>query len=93
MTRVKEPKIGTSEVPEYKSHPSRIMRSLRKGYDNQRGRLAKKSEDVMALRGVLRDAREGRAQWKERAMAAEQELTRLKEVNDGLEEKLKKRMH
>jgi peptidoglycan hydrolase CwlO-like protein len=91
MTRVKEPSIGTSKVPEYKSPPSRIIKSLRKGYDNLRGRVAEKSELVQSLQGKLRDTQESRDDWKARAKAAETEIETLKKENIRLQTSLKKR--
>ena len=50
MTRAKEPDIGTTGLPNYKSPASRIVRSLRKGYDNIRAKLAKKSETIVSVK-------------------------------------------
>jgi len=91
MTRIKEPPIGTTEVPDYKSPPSRIIRSLRKGYDNLREKLSDKSQSVMALQGKLRDTQESRDSWKIRAKAAEAELETLQKEKLELTESLKKR--
>lgn len=77
MTRIKEPPAGTTKVPEYKSPSSRIIRSLRKGYDNVREKLANKSQTVMSLQGKLRDTQESREEWKERAKLAEEKLEEL----------------
>lgn len=71
MSRIKEPPIGTTEIPNYKSPPSRILRSLRQGYDNTREKIAKKSEQIQGLHGKLRDVQESREEWKLRAKAAE----------------------
>jgi peptidoglycan hydrolase CwlO-like protein len=91
MTRVKEPPIGTSEVPEYKSPPSRIIKSLRQGYDNLRQKTAKKSELVQSLQGKLRDTQASRDDWKARAKAAEAEIETLKISMEMLQGGLKKR--
>jgi hypothetical protein len=88
MTRIKEPLIGTTEIPDYKSPPSRILRSLRQGYDNARSKVADKSQTVKSLQEKLRDTQESRDDWKIRAKAAEFELAKLK--NEG-EKKRKKR--
>jgi peptidoglycan hydrolase CwlO-like protein len=90
MTRIKEPLIGTSKVPEYKSPPSRIMKSLRKGYDNVREKLTTKSHTVMGLQGKLRDTQESRDDWKTRAKIAEAKIAELQQKNEKLQEDLKK---
>jgi len=92
MTRIKEPPIGSSELPEYKSPPSRIVRSLRKGYDNVREKLAGKSDTILSLQGKLRDTRESRDDWKSRAKAAEAKLLEFEGKYEKLQEGLKKRM-
>jgi peptidoglycan hydrolase CwlO-like protein len=91
MTRIKEPPIGTTEVPEYKSPSSRIIRSLRKGYDNVREKLANKSQAVMSLQGKLRDTQESRDEWKTRAKDAEEKLAELQRKQERLQKDLKKR--
>ena len=60
MSRIKEPQIGSEEIPDYKSPPSRIIRSLRKAYDNAREKIEKKSQIIMGLRGKLRDIEKSR---------------------------------
>ena len=49
MTRTKEPPIGSTQIPEYKSPPSRILRSLRKGYDNLREKMAQKETERLGV--------------------------------------------
>jgi predicted nucleic acid-binding Zn-ribbon protein len=92
MTRIKEPAIGTSELPEYKSPPSRIVRSLRKGYDNVREKLANKSDTILSLQGKLRDTKESRDDWKSRAKAAEAKLSEIQRQQEKQQDDLKKRM-
>lgn len=92
MTRIKEPPVGSSELPNYKSPPSRILRSLRKGYDNVREKIADKSQIVMGLQGKLRDTQESRDAWKARAKAAESKLAEFQKEHDKLQEELKKRV-
>lgn len=91
MTRIKEPPIGISVVPNYKSPSSRIVRSLRKGYDNTRKKLSNKSGTIQALQGKLRDTQESREDWKTRAQTAEANLIKLQQEKMKLEETLKKR--
>lgn len=91
MTRIKEPIIGTNELPKYKSPASRIVRSLRKGYDNLRERSVNKAKTIQALQGKLRDTQESRDDWKARAKVAEAKLEDLEKKNEKLQEDLKKR--
>ena len=91
MTRVKEPLIGTTEIPNYKSPPSRILRSLRTGYDNVRSKVADKAQTIQGLQGKLRDTQESRDDWKARAKTAESELAKLKNENESFRESEKKR--
>ena len=91
MSRIKEPPIGTTQVPNYKSPSSRILRSLRQAYDNARGRLADKSNTVMSLKGKLRDTQESRDDWKARANAAEAKLAKYEQENINQQGNLKKR--
>ena len=91
MTRIKEPLIGTTDLPKYKSPPSRIIRSLRKGYDNVREKVANKSQKIQALQGKLRDTTESRDDWKACAKAAEAEIAKLQQENAMLREGIKKR--
>ena len=91
MTRAKEPDIGTTGLPNYKSPPARIVRSLRKGYDNLRAKQAEKSETIQSLREKLRDTQESRDSWKEKAKASESETAELKQENEKLKEDIKKK--
>jgi len=91
MTRIKEPDFDATGLPKYKSPPSRIVRSLRKGYDNLRAKQAEKSETIQSLREKLRDTRESRETWKERAQASESEAAALKQENEKLKEDIKKK--
>lgn len=89
MTRIKEPDPKAKEVPDYKSPPLRIIKSLRKGYDNLRVRIENKSNDMQALRGALRDAIKSREHWKELAKESER---KLHETEKALEEIKKKKL-
>lgn len=91
MTRIKEPLIGVSKLPDYKSPRSRIIRSLRKGYDNLRKKISTKSADMHSLQGKLRDTQNSREEWKIKAKKAEEKLTMLEKENQKLQELLKKR--
>lgn len=89
MTRIKEPDPCKSELPEYKSPLPRVLKSLRKGYDNARARIAKKSEQILSLQGKIRDVENSRNKWKERFASTEAELLRLKKENEMLKKNLK----
>ncbi|MBT3394200.1 MAG: hypothetical protein HN411_03710 [Waddliaceae bacterium] len=90
MPRIKEPKIGTSVMPKYKSPNKKIVESLRNAYDNQRTKGAHKSRQLVNLRGSLRDVGVSRDRWKKQAKEAEKDLANLREENDTLKEELKK---
>lgn len=91
MTRIKEPEIGTHTIPDYKSPSSRIVKSLRKAYDNARERISEKSKQISALQGKLRDVNESRESWRTLQKNSETELERLKAENERLQQELKKR--
>ncbi len=91
MTRIKEPKIGSSEVPQYQSPLPRIVRSLRKAYDNVREKVDTHSKTIMDLRGKLRDTQKSREEWKNRTKEAQTELDALKKKNTELELSVKKK--
>lgn len=90
MTRIKELPIGSTNLPEYKSPPSRIIRSLRAAYDNLREKLAEKSEIIQSLQGKLRDIQESRSVWKIRSKDAEAKIIELEQENRNLQNELKK---
>jgi peptidoglycan hydrolase CwlO-like protein len=91
MTRTKEPPVGTTKLPNYKSPPSRILRSLRTGYDNIRTKVADKSQTIQSLQGKLRDTQESREDWKARARNAEDKVTKLQQEINKLQECSKKK--
>lgn len=92
MTRIKEPDPDlNNEVPNYKSPPPRIIRSLRQAYDNQRRKVKKKSETIQELREKLRDTQKSRDSWRERTKVAESELEEIKKKNEELENDIKKK--
>ena len=92
MTRIKEPSAGIQQTQiEYKSPASRILRSLRQGYDNARLKVEKKAEEITRLRGKLRDIQESRETWKMEAKKNEARKEELERENSKLQEELKKR--
>lgn len=92
MSRTNEPAIGTTSVPNYKSPPSRILRSLRKGYDNLREKVAQKSQIIQKLQGQLRDVQESRDSWKKQAKESKYLVKELQEKNEKLGEDKKKQL-
>ena len=88
MIRTKETKIGSNQIPDYKSPPSRIIRSLRTGYDNLRGKIAAKSSQLDGARGKLRDVTGSRDEWKKEAKAAQIELKKLQSKQLAIEKEL-----
>jgi len=90
MTRTKEPEIGSTQIPEYKSPPSRIIRSLRTAYDNLRCKIVEKSTQLDGARGKLRDVTRSRDQWKKEAKDAQVELKKLQSKQIALETELAK---
>lgn len=93
MPRIKEPPIGTTEVPAYKSPNSRIIRSLRAAYDNGREQQKEKSKQILSLRGKLRDTQESRDSWKMQANDVKAKLAKLEKENEDLKNSLKKSNH
>jgi peptidoglycan hydrolase CwlO-like protein len=91
MTRAKEPAVGTTGLPNYKSPSSRIIRSLRTGYDNIRSKVDEKSKQIQSFQGKLRDTQESRDEWKVRAKDAEAKVIKLQDENNKLHERLKKK--
>jgi peptidoglycan hydrolase CwlO-like protein len=90
MTRIKEPPLDSSEFPDYKSPPSRIVRSLRQGYDNVRRKVSNKSSEIRSLQGKLRDTQNSREEWKNRTKELEEKVEKLEKENEGLKKKNRK---
>jgi uncharacterized coiled-coil DUF342 family protein len=94
MPRIKEPEIGSDDIPDYKSPASRIIRSLRTAYNNIREKIADKSSQLDSARGKLRDVTHSRDEWKKEAKDLRIELKQLqtKQLNTESElENLKKK--
>jgi uncharacterized coiled-coil DUF342 family protein len=88
MTRIKEPEIGSNQIPDYKSPSSRIIRSLRTGYDNLRAKVTEKSSQLDSIRGKLRDVTCSRDEWKKEAKTSQEELKKLQLKQRSLEAEL-----
>lgn len=87
MTRVKEVPLESREIPKYKSYPSRVIKSLRIGYNNLRRRIAEKAEQIKALKGTVADLRESRDSWKQRTHEAEAKISELESQISGVKKK------
>ena len=92
MTRIKEPDSSASDLPDYKSPPSRIIRSLRAAYDNVRKKSEEKAQTIQGLTGKLRDTQESRDHWKALAKSAEAKIAQQEKENQKLREDLKKKL-
>ncbi|MBA3604272.1 MAG: hypothetical protein H0W50_11705 [Parachlamydiaceae bacterium] len=88
MPRITEPELGSNDIPDYKSPPSRIIRSLRLAYDNLREKIATKSSQLDAARGKLRDVTHSRDEWKKEAKDLSVELQKLKSKQLTIETEL-----
>ena len=91
MGRIKEPPIGTTAVPNYKSPHLQVVKSLRKGYDHVRAKIANKSQTIQAMQGKLRDTQESRDEWKRRAKDAEAKLQALQAQYENSQQERKKK--
>lgn len=81
MSRIKEPKIGSNDIPEYKSPAARIIRSLRAAYDNARKKITEKSSQLDTARGKLRDVTRSRDEWKNEVKNLKTELKQLQQMH------------
>ena len=64
MTRVKEVVPGSEDIPDYKSPPARIVKSLRQAYNNQRLKVAELRKKMKTFQIKTRDLMESREKWK-----------------------------
>lgn len=85
MTRVKEVEPGSGDMPAYKSHPSRLVHSLRKGYDNVRKKLAEARGTVKYYQIRERDLEKSRTAWKEKSQERETVIEELEKKIKALE--------
>lgn len=97
MTRIKEVDPNSGDMPDYKSHPSRIVHSLRKGYDNVRGKLQEARTKIKYYQIKTRDLEKSRNHYKEettelkeRMLELEAEIVTLKKQNEKNEKKKQK---
>jgi hypothetical protein len=78
MTRIKEVDSNSGKMPDYKSPANRLVHSLRKGYDNVRGKLQEARDKIKYYQIKTRDLEKSRNCHKE-------EMIKLKKKNLELE--------
>jgi chromosome segregation ATPase len=98
MTRTKEVEPGSDTMPDYKSPPTRLVHSLRKGYDNLRVRLKEAREKIKYYQIKTRDLEKSREQHKQALKTSESQIKQLEKENmslkkqyEHLQEKLPKK--
>jgi chromosome segregation ATPase len=84
MTRTKEVKPGSGEIPDYKSPANRLVHSLRKGYDNLRGKLEEARKSIKYYQIKTRDLEKSRAHYKEEILELKENIKKLEKENDEL---------
>jgi septal ring factor EnvC (AmiA/AmiB activator) len=88
MTRIKEVDPDSGEMPDYKSPPSRIVHSLRKGYDNVRGKLKDAREKIKYYQIKTRDLETSRTHHKDEAVNLKEKVSQLEKENENLKKQL-----
>jgi len=90
MTRTKEVEPGSGKIPDYKSHSSRLVHSLRQGYDNVRLKLANARNKIKFYQIKTRDLEKSRGKYKKQVMALEEKINQLEKTNKLLTNDIKK---
>ena len=88
MTRTKEVDPDSGDMPDYKSPASRLVHSLRKGYDNVRGKLMDTRERIKYYQIKTRDLEKSRAHHKNEAMNLKEEISQLEKENQKLKKQV-----
>jgi chromosome segregation ATPase len=88
MTRIKEVEPNSGKVPDYKSSASRLVHSLRKGYDNLRGKLKGTREKIKYYQIKTRDLEKSRSLYKEERVALKEKIGSLEKENEKLKEQI-----
>lgn len=78
MSRVKEVDPLSSDIPEYKSHPSRIVISQREAYNNLRQKVKELRSRIKYYQIRERDLELSRDKWKTENQNLKIELEELK---------------
>lgn len=86
MTRVKEVDPDSGEMPDYKSPANRLVHSLRKGYDNLRGKLQKTRDNIKYYQIKTRDLEKSRTAYKQEALDLKKTINELEKENRKLKE-------
>ncbi len=85
MTRTKEVEPGSGQMPDYKSPSSRLVHSLRQGYDNIRLKLQEARQRIKYYQIKERDLENSREAWKEKFQEKDNEIEELKRKLKALE--------
>lgn len=84
MTRIKEVDPDSGDMPDYKSPASRLVHSLRKGYDNVRSKLKDTREQIKYYQIKTRDLEKSRARHKNETVNLKEKISHLEEENKNL---------
>lgn len=84
MTRTKEVDPDSGEMPDYKSPASRLVHSLRKGYDNVRSKLKDTREQIKYYQIKTRDLEKSRAHHKNETKDLKEKINQLEKENEKL---------
>jgi septal ring factor EnvC (AmiA/AmiB activator) len=85
MTRIKEVKPGSGDIPEYKSPSSRLVPSLRNAYDNARVKIADLRKTIKYYQIKTRDLGNSRDKWKNDVTELKHAMKDVQDKNDCLE--------
>ena len=85
MTRVKEVDPNSGDMPDYKSPANRLVHSLRKGYDNLRGKLQETRNKIKFYQIKTRDLEISRNRYKEEILELKKKISNLQSANENLE--------
>ena len=91
MTRTKEVEPNSGEIPNYKSPANRLVHSLRKGYDNLRGKLKETRERIKYYQIKTRDLENSRTQYKEENNHLKSKIDQIEKENGKLKKELESR--
>lgn len=89
MTRTKEVDPDSGDMPDYKSPASRLVHSLRKGYDNVRSKLKDAREQIKYYQIKTRDLEKSRERHKCEAMNLKEKISQLENENEKLKRLVK----
>lgn len=84
MTRTKEVDPDSDDMPDYKSPPSRLVHSLRQGYNNVRSKLKETRNKIKYYQIKTRDLEKSRNRYKEEAAELNEKILELEAENANL---------